>query len=272
MILSDNHYIDFQRKYAYVVSRMENRIVRGVIVMLVLCLLTDVCLAANISNGQSGKSNVAHLYLYEKDPSDWEIVSNGSWAKMKYEISGETFEFVLNAHNLSVGANYTLIYYPDPWPGQGLICLGDGTVNDEGNLHMKGCVDSGDLPAEFDENDGAKLWLVLSDDMSCEDARMIGWQPVEYLFEYDLISFDDVDDEPILLEEELLSSQEPQVELKTVPMGVNVDEFGEEDEQPMKNREHLQSVFARILQRMSENQKGNLENILETMAKLGLLR
>ena len=111
-----------------------------------------------------------------------------------YNLSGPAFEFVFNGHMLPVGVDYTLIYYPDPWPGTGLICLGDGTVNDEGNIHIKEDVDTGDLPIEADENDGAKIWLVLSADVDCDDdTEMEGWNPTAYLFEYDLISFEATD-------------------------------------------------------------------------------
>ena len=58
--------------------------------------------------------------------------------------------------------------------------------------------DTGDLPTEADINDGAKIWLVASMDVECGDdvtqAQMVGWAPEEYLFEYDLITFDDTDE------------------------------------------------------------------------------
>jgi len=142
---------------------------------------------------QAGKSNTAHLYLYEKDPSSWNIVEDGAWGKMKYNLAGSTFDFVFNGHGLELGYEYTLVYYPDPWPGNGLICLGDGTANGDGNVHIMGSVDTGDLPASGDENDGAKIWLVLSSDVDCKNQYMIGWHPTEYLFEHNLITFEDTD-------------------------------------------------------------------------------
>ena len=36
---------------------------------------------------------------------------------------------------------------------------------------------------------GAKIWLVLNDDIV--GGSMSGWNPTEYLFEYDLITYDD---------------------------------------------------------------------------------
>jgi len=144
--------------------------------------------------GPAGNSNVAHLYLREKNPADWDaIVEGGAWGKMKYNLSGSEFEFVFNGHGLDAGVEYTLIYYPDPWPGTGLICLGRGTANEGGNVHIRAPVDTGDLPIDADENDAAKIWLVLSGDVDCDDQNMTGWNPTEYLFEYDLITYDDTD-------------------------------------------------------------------------------
>lgn len=159
-----------------------------VLIVLLIGALTVGVLADK--HGQAGKSDIAHLYLHEKDPDTWEIVEDGAWGKMKYNLSGETFDFVFNGHGLEIGLDYTLIYYPDPWPGDGLICLGSGTVNEEGDIHIAESVDTGNLPIEGDENDGAKIWLVLTSDVDCDGQLMIGWSPDEYLFEYDLITFE----------------------------------------------------------------------------------
>lgn len=150
---------------------------------------------------RAGKSNTGHLYLHEKAPETWEIIEDGAWGKMKFNLSGESLKFVFNGHELEPDFAYTLIYYPDPWPGEGLICLGDGVADESGNVHIKGTAETTDLPAVWDENseDGAKIWLVLSPDVDCgeeegEVPQMLGWLPTEYLFEYDLIEFDDTDE------------------------------------------------------------------------------
>jgi len=150
-----------------------------VLVVLLIGALTVGVLAGK--NGQAGKSNIAHLYLYEKDPSDWSTVDGGAWGKMKYDLSGDEFDFVFNGHGLEPGLEYTLIYYPDPWPGNGLICLGSGTVNEEGDIHIAESEDTGSL-------EDAKIWLVLSDDITCDD-QFYSWNPTEYLFEGDVITF-----------------------------------------------------------------------------------
>ena len=176
-----------------------------VLIVLLIGALTVGVLAGK--TGQAGKSNIAHLYLYQKtcdESDDWPIVDGGAWGKMKYNLSGEEFEFVFNGHGLVPGTDYTLIYYPDPWPVTGLICLGSGIVNDEGNIHIAESVSTGDLPAVDDENypDGAKIFLVLSSDVDCEGQVMTNWTgpwPGNhdginiYLFEGELITFDDTD-------------------------------------------------------------------------------
>lgn len=175
------------------------KLVYGIIAILILVLISAGCGMVvpempekKIPNGSAGNSNIAHLYLFEKDPATWEIVEGGAWGKMQYKLSGETFDFVFNGHNLEPGLEYILIYYPDPWPGIGLICLGNGIVNEEGDIHIAASVNTGDLPAPYDENieNGAKIWLVLSSDVDCRNQEMIGWHPTDYLFEYDLIIFD----------------------------------------------------------------------------------
>jgi len=170
---------------------MKKFLMIALVVAMMTALIAAPVMAAG-KNGQSGKSNIGHLYLWEKDNTDWTILEGGAWGKMKYNLSGETFDFVFNGHELEPGLDYTLIYYPDPWPGNNLICLGTGTVCEDGNIHIKNSVKTGDLPIESDENDGAKIWLVLTDDVDCDNNVMIGWNGTEYLFEGALITFEDI--------------------------------------------------------------------------------
>jgi hypothetical protein len=154
------------------------------------------------------------------------FLDNRRWAQMKYNLLGEQLRFSLQGKRLLPETDYTLIYYPDPWPGNGLICLGSNTTNANGNVQIHGKADIPfGLPAPYDENfnpiepsgaSGAKIWLVLSNDVKCdasldEDSgevldptAMIGWNPADYLFEGNLIVYQyfpespddmDVDDE-----------------------------------------------------------------------------
>ena len=179
---------------------MKKYLILALIVLLIGAL--TIAVLAIGPHGQAGGSNIAHLYLYEKTPLEppdpenpWPIVEGGAWGKMTYNLSGSTFNFVFNGHGLEPGTDYTLIYYPDPWPGTYLICLGSGTADGEGDVHIEGSEDTGDLPTVADTVPlgGAKIWLVLSDDVDCGN-RMVGWNPTEYLFEGDVITFDDTDE------------------------------------------------------------------------------
>ncbi len=177
---------------------VKKQLLFALVLFVAFCLLCNISSAGNNKNGKAGKSNTAHLYLFEKDPADWSVIENGSWGKMRYDLSGDLFDFVFNAHELTAYQNYTLIYYPDPWPGKGLIRLGCSMANDEGDVHISDKIKSGDLPKAYDDNypNGSKIWLVLSDDVDPIDNMMIGWNPNEYLFENGLLIFDDTNEEP----------------------------------------------------------------------------
>lgn len=182
---------------------------------------------------KSGK--VAQLYLFQKcdeslyeqypdlyDAAGCPLPGNGPWpiypderrwGQMQYNLWGEKFVFSFQGKKLVPKTAYTLIYYPDPWPGEGLICLGSGKTNPAGNIAIHGkkeilvgdpvdptlSVHSG-LPAGYDANFnpapgsgavGAKIWLVKSDDVSCVDGetKMLNWNPADYLFEANMIVY-----------------------------------------------------------------------------------
>ncbi|MEK7396216.1 MAG: hypothetical protein AAB116_04710 [Candidatus Poribacteria bacterium] len=175
---------------------MKKFVVLAICVLMVFAVSMMVLTAGKTA--PAGQSNTAHLYLYEKDPVTWAIVE-GAWGKMQYNLAGPTFDFVFNGHGLVAGAEYKLIYYPDPWPGVGLKCLGIGTANNGGNVHIAESInlsmDLGDSASDLIY--GAKIWLVLSEDVSnypSGDQKMIGWHPESYLFEGNGIFYNDTDD------------------------------------------------------------------------------
>lgn len=172
---------------------------KALVIAVCLMFIATAAMAMAGKTAPAGNSNIGHLYLYEKDPATWEIVDDGAWGKMKYNLAGPEFSFVFNGHGLEPGVDYTLIYYPDveignPYPREGVICLGSGVANNGGNVNIAASVDTGDLPSATDANDGAKIWLVLSADVDCDAGQMgPAWNPTDYLFEYNLITFDDTD-------------------------------------------------------------------------------
>ncbi len=191
---------------------MKRKILMALICCFVMTLvMVSLASAQNqrVRSGPAGKSNIGHLYDYQKiEPvqpyppnTPWEIDEDGAWAKMAFRQSGPLFRYVFNGHKLVPSANYTLIYYPDPWPGTGLICLGSGTANGGGNIHLNTAADiDTSLPIPEDLNnpanpghencvlnstciEGAKIWLVLSSDVDCNGRTMVGWDADSYLFE-----------------------------------------------------------------------------------------
>jgi hypothetical protein len=102
------------------------------------------------------------VQLHLKDPETGRPLERGPSATLRFGPSGVQFRFVLQARQLERAESYTLLYLPDPWPGQGLIRLAQGTSDGGGNLQLDGSVDTGSLPAETDANRaaGASLWLV----------------------------------------------------------------------------------------------------------------
>ena len=184
--------------------------------VLASLVVAPAVIAAGKSGAAGKESNVGHLYLYEKDPESWEIVPGGAWGKLKYNLSGDEFEYLFNGHGLDPGVSYSLIYYADPWPGDNpgaLIAI--GTANRGGNIHLRGSVDlEMSLPHPDDANyeeeggdpgtpgapptpfpfGGAKIWLVLSDDYNAETNAMTAWNPSEYLFEAELMTYTDTND------------------------------------------------------------------------------
>ena len=159
---------------------------RVTLVLVVVALAVALGAAPVLAKGPtgpSGKSDVGHLYLVEKDPTTWEVVEDGAWGKLNYKCNEDGFSFVFNGHGLEPGAEYELMNYVDPWPGNDSQLLAAGAVDEDGNIHLKGSVDCLRAPRDAA---GAKIWLVLADDFDEDEEMMVGWNPTEYLFEYDL--------------------------------------------------------------------------------------
>ncbi len=157
------------------------------VMLVVVTIISPVWgLNAAPDKGLNGKGKAEHLYLFEKDPVTWSIIEDGAWGKLTYLAEKNTFCF--NGHNLTAGSNYALIYYPDPWPGTNLSVFGNATADEYGDVHFSGSFNFSTIPNEDDENyPFAKIWLILFDDQ--DGVQMIGWNPTEYLFEYNVTSF-----------------------------------------------------------------------------------
>jgi len=141
------------------------------------------------------------LTLHEKTGEpDWDIVDADAGASgvLYFSTSADKFYFVFQGEGLEATTGYSLIYYADPWPGNNPgAWIAAGTSDGSGNIVLSGSTDLGiDLPDLADANylDGAKIWLVLSSDYNSNTAStgpMTGWNPTEYLFEHNLITYTD---------------------------------------------------------------------------------
>ena len=128
--------------------------------------------------GPAGNSQVEHLYLYEKNPSDWSIIEDGAWGKMTFKKDKNTF--VLNGHGLEPNTEYALIHYMENWPEAHVIVR--GYTNDLGDIHLSGSWDVWTM----------KLWLVLGSDITGDGGDKVidnftAWNPTEYLFEHHVL-------------------------------------------------------------------------------------
>jgi hypothetical protein len=192
-----------------------------------------------------GQDNEGELHLYEKDPDgpddtedtedDWSIVEDGASGKLKYNLSGETFDFEFEGEGLESETGYSLIYYADrqpdrfaEWGGDNPGALiGSGTSDVDGEIQIEGLINlredlteglGMDLPHPDDANayywdyadeadphytgdgyanaHGAKIWLVPSSAYDEGTFKVNSWEPERFLFETDLITYDDTDWEP----------------------------------------------------------------------------
>ncbi len=178
-------------------------------------------------SGRNGRSFMGKLYFFEEDPDPEDLIvpeeeeevteeppaenPEGTepedefideendileiaWGKMNYNLVGPYLKFVFNGHGLEVDMDYTLIYAPNypEWDETGLICLGSGTSDEFGDVHINERIyDLCDLPSPDDANNGAQLILALTEDVDCDGAAMNAWNSPLYLFGYNLIRFDD---------------------------------------------------------------------------------
>jgi hypothetical protein len=163
---------------------MEESMNRKLKILLPVCVLLGLVMVpwggAAGPEGQSGASNIGHLYLYQQDPDTGQI--DGAWGKLKYNLTGPTFDFLFSAHELSPGTAYTLVYFKEliikGSSGEDIlapvvICLGSAVADENGNVCIKDSVNCGSLPQFGDQNNnepyrGAKIRLFLSNDVDCK--------------------------------------------------------------------------------------------------------
>lgn len=160
-------------------------------------LTFDIELMATQMNAPGPKGAQATLNMDDKDPVTWVPIPGGMTGTLTYKTSGPTFDYDLVASGLTSGATYKLIYYADPYPGSNPGALiGTHIADGSGNITaMTQSVDLGiDLPTVGDANypAGAKIWLVPASDYNDGNKALTAWNPTQYLFEMNLITYDEI--------------------------------------------------------------------------------
>ena len=156
-------------------------------------------------NAPGPKGYFDTLNMDNKDPVTWEPIADSMSGILTYNTSGETFNYSFAGTGLQ-DIDYSLIYYADPWPGNGVehntgVLIATFTTSGSTIPLTTGSVElNRDLPQwPSDQNhpEGAKIWLVPSTHYSTTtpgaQGYMITWSPSSYLFETALITYDDTD-------------------------------------------------------------------------------
>ena len=161
------------------------------------------------------------LTLENKNSTTWAIIADTTSGTLLYNKTGSTFDFSFSAIGLTSSTNYSLIYYADAdprfdsWGGNNPGALiaefktGSGgnipTVTGSVELNMGlPCPPDWNIDPEpdycgfsngFDDYahcSGAKIWLVPSECYNATECKVgPSWEPTRYLFETDLIWYDD---------------------------------------------------------------------------------
>ncbi len=157
----------------------------------------DVVLEARQTDAPAPNgAQLTTLQLKEKDPITWNVVANGASGTLTFNTASNTFDYNLVASGLNNNTSYSLIYYADPWPGNHPGKLIGAHMTDGSGAIASGAVSVNlamDLPMPADANYpvGAKIQLVLTADYNSGTNSMTAWNPSEYLFEMNLVSYDD---------------------------------------------------------------------------------
>ena len=141
-------------------------------------------------------------------------LSDDIYGMLKYDCTHNAFNYSFEAYGLQTSTEYKLIYYADPWPGDGEdhstgVLIAKFTTNAHGDilptsgLQALGTV----LPNAKDWNasrSGAKVWLIPSkydgsstysqDTPGESPAKLVTWpssgdEPQDWLFEMRLIEY-----------------------------------------------------------------------------------
>jgi len=129
------------------------------------------------------------LKLENKDSNTWQPINDNTFGQLVFKSPYSTFDYDLTVQGLQTSTDYSLIYCAGgDWPCTGGIRIAQFTTDGSGNQ----TINNGSIDLQTDLH-SAKIWVILSDDWDDTNQQMAGWHPTEYLFEWNLIDYEDSD-------------------------------------------------------------------------------
>jgi len=139
------------------------------------------------SNYYFGKEHT--LKLENKDPNTWQPINDNTFGQLVFKSPYPTFDYDLTVQGLQTNTDYSLIYCAGgDWPCTGGIRIAQFTTDGSGNQ----TINDGSIDLQTDLH-SAKIWVILSSDWDDTNHKMTGWHQAEYLFEWNLIDYEDSD-------------------------------------------------------------------------------
>ncbi|MBN1162435.1 hypothetical protein JXA34_01685 [Patescibacteria group bacterium] len=130
----------------------------------------------------------------ENKTKDWQVIEDDRYGILDFANASPTFDFTLRVYDLEPGTEYSLHYYKDPWNSVGGMIIHTFTTDSNGDWNGSASVElNSDLPAPGDGNGAwAKLWVVPRSHLNA-DGSMNQWVQSAYLYEWNLVQYDDTD-------------------------------------------------------------------------------
>ena len=130
-------------------------------------------------------STVKKVLVLDNKDGNWDPINDGVRGLLTFMSPYSTFDYDLEVTGLTPSTSYSLINYVDPWPATGSTIIGVPFMTDgSGNATVSGDVELGmDLT-------NAKIWVIPS--AHWNGTQMTAWTPSMYLFEQNLVAYDDL--------------------------------------------------------------------------------
>jgi len=197
----------------------------GILIALVMAI--SLCLMPAVAQAQVNYDS--SLLLENKDGS-WQVIPDATQGTLEYNSSGSTFDYRLTVSGLEPGVDYSIIYYADKpnrfvdWGGNNpgaligtfnydallKITSGSAELNmnlpsiDDANISEYDYMDPAVQDPPYATAHGAKIWVVPSDCYTVDsENKVTTWSPTRFLFETDLIWYNDTDLDVVGLNAEL---------------------------------------------------------------------